>query len=135
LNQIIQDLSSANTVQDLEGTSIPHLSITQEPCQLLALLKPPSSNSSPGAHQVCTSNHQDHLFSKVTGNFFSSHKSLLNKQHFVFCSSSTFIAASNVPHKHSWIIDTGATDHMVSSIKFFTTITAVVSSLVKLPNG
>jgi hypothetical protein len=59
--------SSANTVQDSEGTSIPHLSITQEQCQqLLALLKPPSSDSSPVVHQVGPSNHQDHLFSKVT---------------------------------------------------------------------
>jgi hypothetical protein len=71
----------------------------------------------------------------VTGNFFSSHKSLLNKQHSVFYSSSTFLAASNVPYKHPWIIEAGATDHMVNSIKIFTTITAVVSSHVKLPNG
>jgi hypothetical protein len=122
--------SSANTMQDSEGTSIPHLSITQEQCQqLLALLKPPSSDSSPAVHQVGTSNHHDHLFSKVTSNFFSPHK-----QHSVFYSSSIFLAAFTFPHKHPWIIDTGATNHMVSSIKFFTTITTVVSSHVKLPN-
>jgi hypothetical protein len=81
----IGHFSSANTVQDSEGTSIAHLSIIQEQCQhLLALLKPPSSNSSPAAHQVGSSNHPDHIFLKVTGNFFSLPKSLLNKQHYVF---------------------------------------------------
>jgi hypothetical protein len=49
---------SANTVQDYEGPSIPHLSITQEQCQLLlALLKSPPSDSPPTAHQVGSSNH------------------------------------------------------------------------------
>jgi hypothetical protein len=35
---------------------------------------------------------------------------------------------------HTWIIDTGATDHMISSVTLFTSITAVVSHKVKLPN-
>jgi len=38
---------------------------------------------------------------------------------------------NNVP----WIIDTGATDHMICSTVFFTTITVTVSYNVKLPNG
>jgi hypothetical protein len=38
---------------------------------------------------------------------------------------------TNVP----WIIDTGATDHMICSTVFFTQITATVSYNVKLPNG
>lgn len=37
--------------------------------------------------------------------------------------------------RHTWIIDTGATDHMVCSISLFTSITALVSHRVKLPNG
>jgi hypothetical protein len=70
---------SVNHVQDSEGHPIPHLSITQEQCQqLLALLKSASSDLSPAAHQVGSSNHQDHLFSKVTGNILSSAKFLLN---------------------------------------------------------
>ncbi|KAF5456986.1 hypothetical protein F2P56_021127 [Juglans regia] len=35
----------------------------------------------------------------------------------------------------SWIIDTGATDHMVNSIAYFFSITSKVASIVKLPNG
>jgi len=34
-----------------------------------------------------------------------------------------------------WIIDTGATDHMINCPSLFTTITAVVSTYVKLPNS
>ena len=36
---------------------------------------------------------------------------------------------------HPWIIDTGATDHMVCSISFLTTITSIVTKQVRLPNG
>jgi hypothetical protein len=68
----------------------------------------------------------------VTGTFLSS---ALNKRHSVFYSSSTFTVASKYHCKQPWIIDTSATDYMVSSIHHFTTITAVVSSHVKLPNG
>jgi hypothetical protein len=68
----------------------------------------------------------------VTGTFLSS---ALNKRHSVFYSSSTFTVASKYHRKQPWIIDTSATDYMVSSIHHFTTITAVVSSHVKLPNG
>jgi len=100
----------------------------------LALIKPVaiSSESSPAAHQVGSSPHQDHLFSKVTGNILSS---VLNKKHSIFYSSQTFTATSTCVQKRHWLIDTGATDHMVSSLTFFTTITAVVSSYVNLPNG
>ena len=34
-----------------------------------------------------------------------------------------------------WILDSGATDHMVHSITFFKTITSSVQILVRLPNG
>jgi hypothetical protein len=34
--------------------------------------------------------------------------------------------------RHTWIIDTGATDHMVCSVSLFTSITALVSHRVKL---
>lgn len=35
----------------------------------------------------------------------------------------------------SWILDTGATDHMVSSLHFLTTITHTVHIKIKLPNS
>ena len=38
-------------------------------------------------------------------------------------------------HATNWVIDTGATDHMVHSITCFTTITATLNTFVNLPNG
>jgi hypothetical protein len=59
----------------------------------------------------------------------------LNPQYSVFSSAfltkSPFFRSKSTP----WIIDTGATDHMINCPSLFTTITAVVSSFVKLPNG
>jgi hypothetical protein len=70
---------------------------------------------------------QDHIFSKMSGNPFA-----LNAKHSVF--NLTFIPIKPKPD-NPWIIDTGATDHMVCSISLFTTITAIVLTSVKLPNG
>uniref|UniRef100_A0A2N9EQR6 Integrase catalytic domain-containing protein n=1 Tax=Fagus sylvatica TaxID=28930 RepID=A0A2N9EQR6_FAGSY len=37
--------------------------------------------------------------------------------------------------KNQWIIDTGATDHMVHSISCLTTVTSTINASVELPNG
>jgi hypothetical protein len=50
---------------------------------------------------------------------------------FFFSSCQTSISCQH----HSWIIDTGATDHMINSVSLFTSITATISTKVKLPNG
>ena len=49
----------------------------------------------------------------------------------VFSSSTvtTHISSSD------WILDSGATDHMIHSIQFFTSITSIVHISVRLPNG
>jgi hypothetical protein len=39
------------------------------------------------------------------------------------------------PHSIHRIIDIGATDHMIRSVSLYTTIKAIISTLVKLPNG
>ena len=45
-------------------------------------------------------------------------------------------AHTNLSLSHApWIIDTGATYHMVCCTSFFTTITSVISQPVELPNG
>jgi hypothetical protein len=71
----------------------------------------------------------------MQGNLLPSLRHCLNNKHSVFYSSHSFKIASTNAHRNSWIIDTGATDHMVGSIPFLTTITATVSSHVNLPNG
>ena len=36
---------------------------------------------------------------------------------------------------HTWVKDTGATDHIVCSMNLLTTITAIAQSMAELPNG
>jgi len=71
----------------------------------------------------------------MTGNHFVNSVEFLNIKHSVFYSSHALKAASENFQHSSWIIDTGATDHMVNSISYFTTISVVESRYVKLPNG
>jgi hypothetical protein len=64
--------------------------------------------------------------------FFAHSTSLaLNTKFSVFSSYHTSIS----PPPHTWIIDTGAIDHMINSISLFTSITTTLSTKVKLPNG
>ena len=55
-----------------------------------------------------------------------------NLSHSVFSSYTT--SHSNIKH-NSWILDTGATDHMVYSISCLSTITSTIQATVELPNG
>jgi len=116
---------------------LPQVPFTAEQChQLLALIKPQANSHHASANQVGilpTPTNSDHLFSNMTGNF--SFHSILHPKHSVFHSR---FKISNFPHNPKdspWIIDTGATDHMVNSTSFFTTITTIVSTSVTLPNG
>ena len=45
------------------------------------------------------------------------------------------IATHSNQKNNTWILDTGATDHMISCSSLFTTITVIVSTHVNLPNG
>jgi hypothetical protein len=84
---------------------------------------------------------QNRLVANMSGNL-STYSASLHKHshHFVFFfflfffPISTFQVASRLVNQ-LWIIDTGATDHMVCSLSFFTTIIATISKFVKLPNG
>ena len=55
-----------------------------------------------------------------------------NLSHSVFASNVKFPKATN---ENLWIIDTGATDHMVYSLSCLTTVTFVVNAPIELPNG
>ena len=48
---------------------------------------------------------------------------------------SVYTRPSSHTHNSPWIIDIGATDHMICCTSLFTSITAIVSYQVKLPNG
>jgi hypothetical protein len=55
-----------------------------------------------------------------------------NLSHSVLSSHTT--SHSTIKH-NSWILDTGATDHMVHSLSCFTSITSIIQATVELPNG
>jgi len=117
----------------------PSLSFTQTQCeQLLALLKPSNPDNHASALQVGSNSvNQDNIFSTMSGiHNFSSNSFDFSHSVFSVIHSQIFQVASSHSHDHNpWIIDTSATDHMVGSISFLTTITIVVSTQVKLPNG
>jgi len=119
--------SSANQVSDFFETSGNQISsslpFTQEQCQKLMTLITPSS-------EVSSANH---LVANMSGNSFMPNTAP-NFLHSVFSSITSFKKAL-ISNSCSWIINTGATDHMICSFSLFTTVIASVSKLVKLPNG
>jgi hypothetical protein len=130
---------SANQVQELDLTecSPPKLPISLEQCQqLMAFIQaqsaaqPASSNGIPiaSAHSAAS------LHTQITGPS-NSGIFTLNPIHSIFSSSFSHHPFKYPSKKPPWIIDTGATDHMICSPSFFTKITVVVSTCVQLPNG
>ncbi|XP_059429062.1 uncharacterized protein LOC132162859 [Corylus avellana] len=139
----------ANYVQDvavMEESSppseqfSPQLPINFDQCQqLMSMLKQfsPSPSAmfvmSPASvNTICCVHNQDHLFSKMTG---SSSIIDLDFKHYIFSVNTIHASIHSDPKHNPWIIDTGATDHMICSLSLFTSISAVVSTHVKLPNG
>lgn len=133
------DGSSSQLVSQFTSQIVPQF--TPEQCQqLLAMLKPPSLENapSPSAHHVgLTIDSRDQLIPHMSGispsSFLNFHPFNLDPKFSVFSSCNSVSPVSTICSK--WIIDTGATDHMICSISFFTSITAKVSTTVKLPNG
>ncbi|KAG7996907.1 hypothetical protein I3843_01G184400 [Carya illinoinensis] len=111
---------SANmTSLEPENPSINNFTLTKDQYQqLLSLL--PSKEVSIAPHSV---NH-------VQADCSSS--STMNGNSFCFTSS---IQTSHTNTHSPWIIDTGATDHMICNTSFFSSITSHVSFKIKLPNG
>jgi hypothetical protein len=134
----------ANMVYD---SHMPQLLITSEQCQqMLTLLRSKCPNDifvHPFAHafavtSVALTENQDHLLSEMAGNAHHSlclQSSTLGYKHYVFSSNHLFRMTLKNSVDHPWIIDTGATDHMVYLISFLTTIISVVAKHVRLPNG
>lgn len=88
--------------------------------ELLALLKIRESSPTPhSANQI-----------QVIPSIDPTHSSTMSGTIYCFTAHQPTSA-----HTTLWIIDTGATDHMVCHISFFTSITTIVSHSVRLPNG
>jgi hypothetical protein len=87
------------------------------------------------ANQAGSTSIHDHIFSNMVGTYLPSYFVFPSSfQHSVFSASHRH-NLHNPYHNGVWIIDTGATGHMVSSTSFLITITAIVSKKVKLPNS
>ena len=72
--------------------------------------------------------------SAFSGNFFAFFQDsvCLNMQHSIFAKNPV---NKIVFGKQTWVLDTGATDHIVHFVKLFTKITSSISPFVQLPNG
>jgi len=130
--------SSANSVGYVQGAdyttaSLPQLPIMLEQCQQLMAFIQHQSGATPlpaanSVGRIASQSHPD-TASSPSGIF------ALNFQYSVFSSHFSHHPFSHSSKRPPWIVDTGATDHMVCSISFFTTITATISTTVHLPNG
>ncbi|KAF5478005.1 hypothetical protein F2P56_004602 [Juglans regia] len=104
--------------QAISNDSNLSLPLSHTQCQqLLALLNPAPTHQ---AANTITSSLPDHLSGKFS--FNNSVFSSINKPSKQFSDN-------------DWIIDTGATDHMVHSISLFTSYQPVHNTVLKLPNG
>jgi len=126
--------SSANQVQTTDSPSMPFSQAQVQ--QLMTFMHNMQTNSSSSALQAgsLSNTTSDRLIPSTEGKPFSfvhSTSLILNHKYSVFSSCHTSFS----PQPHTWIIDTGATDHMINSISLFTSITATISTKVKLPNG
>jgi transposase InsO family protein len=150
---------AANQVSVMEESS-PHLPITQAQCQqLLAMLTSQASLSSASSQvplnsaQSClpsqstdmaasasaseaSSSSNPHQVAAVTSQFmsgiFHAYSSPFIPKHSVFSVDTTYKPSL---FQNEWIVDTGATDHMVYSLSSFTSITSAIHSYIHLPNG
>lgn len=110
---------SANmTSLELEASSDDKLTFTKEQYhQLLSLLQP---------KEVSIASHSVNIVKADC-----THPPTMNG----IISCLTSFTPMHIPTHTPWIIDTGATDHMICSTTSFSSITSQVSFVVKLPNG
>ena len=133
-----------NASSSVHQVSGPQLPITYEQCQqLINMFNPSISEHESSVNQASSSTSKESVIPMQgegmtsAGEFFTDQSSIINSTHSVFASSLSLPQQPSltIPAKTPWIIDTGATDHMICSISFFTSITSVVSKSVRLPNG
>ena len=94
-----------------------------------------SFSNSQMANEASTSTHQAAIVISHPPNFsvFSHYSELIhNSKHTIF-----FVKTvdKNAFSNGTWVIDIGATDHMVHSINMFSEITSTLHTSVELPNG
>ena len=106
------------------GTQTNHVDSVMAPNAISALPQTSSSSSFPSSSFNLASSS-----SNFSGNPF------WIPPNFSYSVFSTQVVDRTMFKSNSWIIDTGATDHMVHSVSQLTTITSIVNTYVYLPNG
>jgi hypothetical protein len=99
----------------------------------MAFIQHQSAASLPAANStehIAPQSHPNTAGSSSTSSIFA-----LNYQYSVFSSQFSHHSNFHSFKRPPWIVDIGATDHMVCSISFFTSISAIISTTVQLPNG
>jgi hypothetical protein len=134
-----------NASPSVHQVSGPQLPITYEQCQqLINMFKPSISEHDSSINQVSSFASkeseipmQGEGMTSVDDSLITAQSFILDSTHSVFASSLSLPQQSSItnPATTPWIIDTGATNHMICSTSFFTSITSVVSKSVRLPNG
>uniref|UniRef100_A0A2N9IF64 Integrase catalytic domain-containing protein n=1 Tax=Fagus sylvatica TaxID=28930 RepID=A0A2N9IF64_FAGSY len=144
-NQTSLSAFGSNAHASAEEISPLQLSQVQAQCeQLLALINNKTlTNSVPnvsnGHHQATVNAASSSTFpiSSMTGIPFCA--SICSNPVFTPNLSHSVFSSHTTPHssikQNSWILDTGATDHMVHSLSCFTTVTSIIQATVELPNG
>jgi hypothetical protein len=144
-NQTSLSAFGSNAHASTEEISPLQLSQVQAQCeQLLALINNKTltnsvSNVSNGHHQATANAASSSTFpiSSMTGIPFCA--SICSNPVFTPNLSHSVFSSHTTPHssikQNSWILDTGATDHMVHSFSCFTNVTSIIQATVELPNG
>jgi len=137
--------NASHSVNQVSEHTAPQLPITYEQCkQFINMFKPSISKLDSSVNQVSSfANKESEIpmqgesMTSTGDSSITSQLSTLDSKHSVFASSLSLTQQPSLTNsaKTPWIIDTGAIDHMICSILFFTNITSVVSKLVRLPNG
>ena len=117
------DCDEEDEVSHEEAQPSSGFSLTKEQYQgLLALLQ--QAQAVPASVPQNSTNNQPHITNQVSSKPVSN--TSISGNHFIFSLRS---------HSNSWILDTGATDHICCSLNLFTTYTSISPIQVRLPNG
>lgn len=123
-------MSSAQTVSvDQDQNSLPGLSNIKEHCQtLISSLQNQSllTSTAPSVNQVSVSPNHSSLVPNFSGDSFMPS---------VFSSTSSCHITHCQDQPTSWILDTGATDHIVGSLHLLTNIISTEPIKIRLPNN
>lgn len=126
--------NQANSASSQLSQDLSQLTITPEHChQILSMLKPQLQAYTSTTTRLAK---PQSSVNQVSGFHLDANASALpSTSAFSGNVVSHLNSINSTPPMTSWIIDMGATDHMVCSLSLLSTITATINATVKLPTG